>query len=213
MSKSKQNLKVVKDEVTETASENTQETPQTPEVPEYKFISSEEAKLLSNEELEAKIKELESVVDSMGKEIQSKKYPVAVGDIKSARTLLKFLEKSVRWSHQTLPGYISVVHSLKDAIKDGVSEEGNIFLGGGPVGQIYQQMLQVTGTGYFEAKDYLKVLTEVGAGISDAMKELADDNTNLRNVHTDLSTLDTEKTAREQGIKVESPVKSEEVQG
>jgi len=200
MSNSK--LEVVKDENT-TEVESTV-VPQ--EKPEYVFLDSEDIKKYSDEEIDAKIAELETVAESKGNEMKTKKYQVQVGDLKNARLLYKFLEKNVAWSHNTLPGYVSVIHNLKDAINAGVTEDGFIGLNAGPVGQIYQIMLQVTGKGYFEAKDYLKVLTEVGGGISEAMKDLADDNTDLRNVHTDLSTLDTEKTARSQGIQVEGPV-------
>lgn len=204
MSKSK--LNVVKDEVSEGNTTEVESTVVTEEKPEYQFLNSEDVKSYSDEEIDAKIAELETVAESKGNEMKNKKYQVKVDDLKNARGLYKFLEKNVSWNHQSLPGYVSVIHNLKEAINAGISESGCIGLNAGPVGQIYQLMLQVSGKGYFEAKDYLKILTEVGGGISEAMKELADDNTDLRNIHTDLSTLDTEKTARSQGIKVEGPV-------
>lgn len=172
--------------------------------PEYAFLSTDDAKALTDVEIEAKISELEAVAESFGKEMKEKRYQVKVESLKNAKGLLKYIEKNVKWNHQTLPGYISVCHSMKEAIKAGVSDDGFIGLGASPVGMIYQTMLQISGDGYFEAKEYLQILTEVGAGISDAMKELADDNTQLRNIHTDLATLDTEKTARVQGIEVAS---------
>jgi hypothetical protein len=180
----------------------TQATIETAPVQEFVPVTTEDAKVLTDEQLEAKILELETEATSFGNEMQVKKYQVNVGSLKNARSLLKFLEKNVKWAHNSLPGYIAVCHGLKDAIKVGVSEDGFIGLGASPVGMIYQQMLQVTGTGYFEAKEYLTILTEVGGGISESMKELADDNTKLRNIHTDLATYDTEKMARAQGIEV-----------
>jgi hypothetical protein len=197
----KKNLKVVKDEEVVETQATVESAPDV--TPEYNFISTEDAKAYSDDELNAKIEELENVAESWGNEMKTKKYRVKVESIKNAKSLLKYLEKNVKWAHNSLPSYIAVCHGLKDAIiNEGVSEEGFIHLGATPVGMIYQTMLQVTGTGYFEAKEYLRILTEVGGGISDAMKELADDNTQLRNIHTDLSTLDTEKMARSQGIEV-----------
>jgi len=194
----KNKLEVVKDETPV----ETQATVEQAPVQEFVPVSTEDAKVLTDEALEAKITELEAEAESFGNEMIAKKYKVNVGTLKNARSLHKFLEKNVKWAHNSLPGYIAVCHGLKDAIKAGVSEDGFIGLGASPVGMIYQQMLQVTGTGYFEAREYLTILTEVGSGISESMKELADDNTKLRNIHTDLATYDTEKMARAQGIEV-----------
>lgn len=196
MAKSK--LQVVKDETPVETQATIEETP----VQEFVPATTEDAKALSDEALDAKILELEAEATSFGNEMQVKKYKVNVGSFKNARNLLKFLEKNVKWAHNSLPGYIAVCHGLKDAIKAGVSEDGFVGLGASPVGMIYQQMLQVTGTGYFKAREYLTILTEVGGGISEAMKQLADDNEMLRNIHTDLATYDTEKMARAQGIEV-----------
>jgi len=205
----KKKMEVVKDEeITETTATVEESAPDVS--PDYNFISTEDAKSFSDEEIDAKIAELESVAESFGNEMKTKKYKVQVGDLKNARNLLKFIEKNVNWAHNSLPGYISVCHGLKDALKEGVSEEGFLFLNGGPVGMVYQTMLQISGKGYFEAKEYLRILTEVGGGISESMKELADDNTHLRNIHTDLSTLDTEKMARSQGIAVAADVEKTE---
>lgn len=207
MTKSK--LKVVKDETIVETQSTTEETPVQAFVP----ASTEDAKALSDEALNAKIAELEATAQSFGSEMQTKKYKVNVGSLKNAKGLLKFLEKNVKWAHNSLPGYIAVCHGLKDAIKEGVSEDGFIGLGASPVGTIYQQMLQVIGTGYFEAREYLTLLTEVGSGISEAMKDLADDNEQLRNIHSDLATYDTELMARTQGIEVAADVAPEEGQG
>ena len=196
MAKSK--LEVVKDETPVETQATIEETPVQAFIP----ATTEDAKALSDEALDTKILELEAEATSFGNEMQVKKYKVNVGSLKNARNLLKFLEKNVKWAHNSLPGYIAVCHGLKDAIKAGVSEDGFIGLGASPVGMIYQQMLQVTGTGYFEAREYLTILTEVGGGISESMKQLADDNEMLRNIHTDLATYDTEKMARAQGIEV-----------
>lgn len=194
----KNKLEIVKDETPV----ETQATTEQASVQEFVPVTTEDAKVLTDEALDAKILELEAEATSFGNEMQVKKYKVNVGTLKNARNLYKFLEKNVKWAHNSLPGYIAVCHGLKDAIKEGVSEDGFIGLGASPVGMIYQQMLQVTGTGYFEAREYLTILTEVGGGISESMKELADDNTQLRNIHTDLATYDTEKMARSQGIEV-----------
>ena len=107
-----------------------------------------------------------------------------------------------------MPTYIAIYHGFKDLFKDGIKnpidDNGNIYVGGAVIGGVYQYLLAITGKGYFEAKDYLKVLTEVGGPISEAMKQLADDNQVFRDMHTDLTTLDTELLARKQGITVDT---------
>jgi hypothetical protein len=52
------------------------------------------------------------------------------------------------------------------------------------------------GKGYNAAVNYLKVLSVVGGSVSEAVKQIHDDNQLLKDVHTRLSELDDEKDRR-----------------
>ena len=178
------------------------------QTPERVVMTPELAKTFSDEELASTTKALEAKADEMAKDITTKKYPLAVTDEKTLRNLIKYFEKNVKWNHKSLPTYITVYHGLKDSLKiekgqKSVDADGNVHLNGSVISGIYQILLLVEGEGYFTAKEYLTILTEVGGGVTKAMQDLTNDNQKLRDLHTELVHLDDEATARHHGIKVE----------
>ena len=69
--------------------------------------------------------------------------------------------------------------------------------------ELCRYLLTFKGKGYESAKKYLTLLTKVGGPISEAMKDLADDNEYFRNLHSDLVTIEQVQEARKHGITVE----------
>jgi len=181
-------------------SENTQ--------PEFQIKSMEaaEVKELSDEDLKSEFEAHEKMANDFGKLMQTKGYAIKFDDIKDAKSLLKHLEKNVKWTHSDAPLFIAVYQKLKDAIAAGLNESGELVLDGPALNSLYQLLLKSEGVGYFAVRDYISLLTTVGEGISNAMRKLADDQSQLRTIHTNLSVIDDETTARQMGIKVEETV-------
>jgi len=172
------------------------------EAPLYVFLTTDELKAMSDKQLSEKSKSLEEISNKIGEEFASKLYPIKIGTAKTLRGLLSFLENDAKWTHRNVPHLVAVYHGLKDALKVGIDEAGNIFVKSLVIENVYQMLLAVEGIGYFNAKKYLTILTESGGAISDAMKVLHDEQALFSNYHTDLAAIDTEQVARTQGIQV-----------
>jgi hypothetical protein len=177
------------------------------EVQEYKLLETKDLESLSDEELEAKLVELDTAQQEYAKHMNTKTYSVNIGTQTNLSLLKKWVEKEVRWNHKTVPTLVAMYDGLKKAIDAGVDEEGNAYLSSIVVANIYQYLLTFEGVGFIDAKKYLTLLTKVGGPISEAMKQLADDNQHFRNLHNDMATVDQVQEARRHGIKVEDTSK------
>ena len=190
----------------EMATENIQTENQQDES-QVKAIESSEVKELSDEELKAEFENHEKMANEFGKLLQTKGYAIKLDDIKDAKSLLKHLEKNVKWTHSDAPLFIAVYQKLKDAIAAGLNESNELYLDGPALNSLYQLLLKSEGVGYFAVRDYISLLTTVGEGISNAMRKLSNDQAQLRTIHTNLSVIDDETAARQMGIQVEETVK------
>ena len=168
----------------------------------YKYVAADDLKKLSDNELDKMVTDLNKVAEEHAKMMEAKLYPVHMETQNKASNLKNFIEKEANWDHKSVPNLVAMCYGLKESVKVGVDEDGFIHLNARVVNNIYQFLLSFTGKGYQDAKKYLKLLTEVGGPISEAMKIFADDNQLFRDIHTDLATIDTEQTARKQGIEV-----------
>jgi septation ring formation regulator EzrA len=71
-------------------------------------------------------------------------------------------------------------------------EEATVRLRGHELNGLYQALLNVEGTGIENARRFIKMLTNVGSAVTDAMKELSDMNQEIGQLHQQLSELDQE---------------------
>lgn len=187
----------------ETTNENVNvESVSEEEVKEFKPLTAKELEDVSDEDLQAKLDELDKEQEEYGKHMVKKTYAVKVGSQSNLTALKKWIEKEVKWNHKTVPTLVSMYDGLKKALEAGVDEDGNAHLPSVVVANVYQYLLTFEGTGFINAKKYLTLLTKVGGPISESMKELADDNQHFRNLHSDMATIDQVLQARKQGIKV-----------
>jgi hypothetical protein len=168
-----------------------------------KEISAADAKAFSEEEMKTVFDKHEKLANDFGRLLQRKGYQVKFDGIKDAKSLLKHLEKNVKWTHADAPLFIAVYQKLKEAVEKGLNEESELALDGPALNSLYQLLLKSEGTGYIEVREYISLLTSVGEGISNGMRKLAEDQNLLKLIHTNLSIMDSEMTARQQGIQVE----------
>jgi len=171
-------------------------------VNEYQFLTTEGLADTSLEDLLAQQDELNKAQETFGKAMAHKLYAVKFDSQSSLSMLKKWVEKETKWNHNSVPTLVAMYDGLKKAVTSGLDEDNNAHLSTIVVANIYQYLLTFEGKGYLEAKSYLTLLTKIGGPISEAMKELADDNTHFRNMHADLATLDQVITAKQQGIAI-----------
>lgn len=168
------------------------------------MIKATDAKEMSDDVLKAEQQRYSDMANMFGQLTKTKKYGIKFDDIKDAKTLLKHFEKNVKWTHGEAPLFVAAYQKLKDAITEGLSEQNELLIEGPSLNGIYQILLKTEGVGFFSVRDYMSLLTMTGEGITNAMRNMIEDQNTLKNIHTNLSTLDDEVNARQMGIEVES---------
>jgi hypothetical protein len=176
---------------------------ETPITEVFEMLSTSDAKAYSDEFLKEEQIRYNNMANNFGELLKVKKYPIALDDIKDAKSLLKHLEKNVKWTHADAPLYMAVYQKLKDAVAAGLNEQRSLLLDGPALNGLYQLLLKTEGVGFSEVKMYMTILTLTGEGISNAMRSMVEDQNHLKNIHTNLSVLDDEVNARQMGIQVE----------
>lgn len=171
---------------------------------EIKMITSSDAKAMSDETLKSEQERYNKLANEFGELSRTKKYGVQFDDVKDAKSLLKHLEKNVKWTHADAPLFVAAYTKLKEAVAEGLNEQGEMAIDGPALNAIYQLLLKTEGVGFFAVRDYMSLLTMTGEGISNAMRKMVEDQNTLKNIHTNLSVLDDETNARSLGIQVES---------
>jgi hypothetical protein len=167
------------------------------------ILQSIDIKEYSDDFLKSEQERYNNLANEFGNVLKTKSYAVKVDTIKDAKDLLKHLEKNVKWNHSDAPVFIAAYQKLKDAIAKGLNDANELMVEGPALNGIYQILIKTEGTGYFEVRDYMSLLANVGQGLSDGMKALIEDQNELRNIHTNLNALDNETVARQAGIQVE----------
>jgi hypothetical protein len=168
------------------------------------MIKATDAKEMSDDVLKAEQQRYSDMADKFGQLTKTKKYGIKFDDIKDAKALLKHFEKNVKWTHAEAPLFVAAYQKLKDAVAEGLSEQNELLIDGPALNGIYQILLKTEGVGFFAVRDYMSLLTMSGEGITNAMRNMIEDQNTLKNIHTNLSTLDDEVNARHMGIEVES---------
>jgi hypothetical protein len=169
----------------------------------FEMLKSADAKNYSDEFLKEEQIKYNTMANEFGELLKVKKYTVACDDLKDAKSLLKHLEKNVKWTHADAPLFMAVYQKLKEAVAVGLNEQSCILLDAPALNGLYQLLLKTEGVGYQEVRNYMTLLTLTGEGISNAMRVMVEDQNHLKNIHTNLSVLDDEVNARQLGIQVE----------
>jgi uncharacterized protein YgiM (DUF1202 family) len=144
---------------------------------------------LSLEEIKLEIADLSAESTIILKENQERTYSINVKDVKTFNILLKQIEKNTKWTHTDAASLVALWMDLKSR-KNEIDAEGNIQMRTATVSSLYQTMLKMTGTGVYEAREHMILLAQIGESISNAMEQVAQDNLQLREIHTRLSLLD-----------------------
>jgi hypothetical protein len=168
------------------------------------MVTPSDAKEMSDETVKSEQERYNKMANEFGELLKVKKYGVQFDNIKDGKSLLKHFEKNVKWTHADAPLFIAAYQKLKAAVEIGLNESSQLEIDGPALNAMYQLLLKTEGTGFFEVRDYMTLLTNVGEGISNAMRLMVEDQNTLKNIHSTLSVLDDETNARSLGIQVEA---------
>ncbi len=151
------------------------------------------SKQKSTAELKDLRAQLEIEVNEAQKELAEKKYSVNLENIQNINAILKQIDKNYEWSIKNAAFVINLYDALADQKKQFQIEdkgESTVQLNGVQLNQLYTIITNITGTGIEAAKTFTRLLTNVGAQISDALKEMAEANKAIQEKHVALAELD-----------------------
>jgi hypothetical protein len=164
---------------------------------------------MNKEEILSELKELEKLANEQTSQLAETEYPIKIENDTYLKELIKFVERDLPWQHRNAALLVSLHSELKQAKLTKIDKDGNIWILGKDIAHLYNSLAQRSGTGFFEAKTHVRLVTIIGETVSESMKMVADDNQILRDIHTRLTELD----KRNQEIDIEeSGVKEEDVE-
>lgn len=141
------------------------------------------------ESVKQEINDLQLEAEQLAIAVQKNEYPVHIQDEKNLKALTIHLEQNVPWTHQDAATLIALSSNLRDQYGK-VDEDGNIKLRSVNLNSLYNSFLKVQGKGIKSAKEHITFLAISGQSISESMQVMADDNEELRQMHSKLSELD-----------------------
>ena len=144
-------------------------------------------------ELIAQRDELDKKAQEMLAEVQKIEYSISFGNKKVFTECMKYLEKNSPWNAYTAAGLIMLYNNMseqKDTIKrleaDGKVWDGIIKLRTANVTILWKMLTQMSGTGFYAAKDFVGVMAKIGDDVAKAIQEVDKKNAEVRQFHMKL---------------------------
>ena len=146
------------------------------------------------EELLKKQEELQAKNETLLAEMQKREYELDFKDKKIFDSLFRFIEKDAPWGHTTAAGLIMLFANLKEQkpITTKKSFDGKVMLRATNVSILWQMVSNMTGNGFHDAKNFVRLMSNVGQSLSEAVQKVHEDNQELRDNHTELAEIDQE---------------------
>lgn len=152
-------------------------------------------------ELKDKRAALEVEVNETQANLAEKKYKVELESQTNLNAILKQIDKSYEWSIKNAAMVVNLYDVLKVAklekqivekTDETTETEGSyvVELKSMDLNTLYSVLTNITGTGVESARRFIKLLTNVGSQITNALNEMADANKEIQNMHVELAELD-----------------------
>ena len=152
------------------------------------------AKKLTLKELKAKRAQLEEEVSTVSEEHAKKQRPVNFETMSNLNTTIKHIE-NFQWTVKNAALVVNLYDNLKvqkTVLRKTEAENVVVELGPLDLNTLYTVLTTVGGTGISHARSFISLLTNVGKQISDAMKEVASGNDEIKQLHASLAEIDAE---------------------
>jgi len=137
--------------------------------------------------------QLEIEVNEAQTELATREYSVNLENTQNINAILKQIDKSYEWNIKNAAFLINLYDSITDQKKINANAEEKtsvILLNSMQLNTLYTVLTNISGTGIESARTFTRLLTNVGAQISDALKQTADDNKVVQQKHVELAELD-----------------------
>lgn len=152
-------------------------------------VESTKETVMSKDQLNARVAELEEKNETLVKEMQERSYEVDFKSKKVFDKLVKFLEKDAPWGHTTATGLIMLYHNMREQKELTKEKEWNgiVSIRSASVTILWQMVTKMTGSGFYEAKTFVELMANIGESLSNAVQAVNDDNVELRETHMELA--------------------------
>jgi hypothetical protein len=137
--------------------------------------------------------QLEIEVNEAQTELATREYSVNLENTQNINAILKQIDKSYEWNIKNAAFLINLYDSITDQKKINANAEEKtsaILLNSMQLNTLYTVLTNISGTGIESARTFTRLLTNVGAQISEALKQTADDNKVVQQKHVELAELD-----------------------
>jgi hypothetical protein len=165
------------------------------------------AKAKSTNELKDLRAQLEIEVNELQTELATREYSVDIENASNLNAILTQIDKSYGWNIKNAAFLINLYDTLNDQKKintNSKEKSTEISLNSMQLNTLYTVLTNINGVGIESARRFTKLLTNVGAQITDALKEMADNNTVIQERHVALAELDIEiENAEKPTVEVE----------
>jgi hypothetical protein len=170
-----------------------------------KKATTAEKTQITLEDLKTLRSDLEKQAADKQVELSQRTYAVNFENSSNITKVLNHLNKDVAWSSKNAALLVSLNDNLKNektrlTIEVNLAknekrtlEEGfdsTVYLKAMDLNTLYQSLLSVQSTGVESARNYVRLLTNVGAQITEAMQLMAESNKEIQNLHVELAELD-----------------------
>lgn len=139
--------------------------------------------------------QLEVEVNEAQTELATREYSVNLENTQNINAILKQIDKSYEWNIKNAAFLINLYDSIADQKRINAQAEEKtsvVLLNSMQLNTLYTVLTNITGTGIESARTFTRLLTNVGAQISEALKQTADDNKIVQQKHVELAELDLE---------------------
>ncbi len=143
-------------------------------------------------ELESLLEETNAKSESLVKEMSAREYEIDFKSAKLLNSLIKFLEKDAPWGHTTATGLIMLYHNMREQKEFAKAKDWNgvVKLRAANTTILWTMVTKMTGSGFYEAKNFVELMAQVGESLSNAVQKCHEDNQELRDTHQDLSKIE-----------------------
>jgi hypothetical protein len=153
------------------------------------------AKTKSISELKDLRAQLEVEVNDLQTELATREYSVDVESASNLNAILTQIDKSYEWNIKNAAFLINLYDTLNDQKKintNAKEKTTEVLLNSMQLNTLYTVLTNINGIGIESARRFTRLLTNVGAQITGALNEMADNNKVIQERHVALAELDIE---------------------
>jgi hypothetical protein len=153
------------------------------------------AKTKSISELKDLRAQLEVEVNDLQTELATREYSVDVESASNLNAILTQIDKSYEWNIKNAAFLINLYDTLNDQKKintNAKEKTSEVLLNSMQLNTLYTVLTNINGIGIESARRFTRLLTNVGAQITGALNEMADNNKVIQERHVALAELDIE---------------------